>query len=40
MRQIGYLHSLKISLHKILNDYKGKIVSVQERNLVDTTLTK
>ena len=40
MRQIGYLHSLKISPHMILNDYKGKIVTVQERNLVDTTLTK
>lgn len=40
MRQISYVHRLKISPHKILNDYKGKITSVQERNLVDTTLTK
>lgn len=35
-----YLHSLKISSHKIVIKYKEKIATSQWKNLTDTTLTK
>lgn len=36
----GYLHSLQVSPHKLLINYKEKIGTLQYRNLADTTLGK